>query len=231
MRPTSPVCSIAGKQLPRLVDGDGSGDHRQSRSARAGCRAHRSFCRTDPDIQKHFARATFLSDNRDDLARVDVPTLVLQCADDIIAPVEVGRFVHPRIAASVFVQLEATGHCPNLSAPEETVRAIEVVSRPGVNGAQEILGGPDEAFYAALLDDDPEALYDNAPCGYLSTLPDGTIVKANGTFFAWTGFDRDRFSVASASKSCCPPVTGSSTRRTTPRCCKCSRVSARLPSS
>ena len=47
-----------------------------------------------------------------------------------------------------------------------------------------------EAFYAALLDDDPEALYERAPCGYLSTTPDGTIIKVNGTFLAWTGYER-----------------------------------------
>ncbi len=83
-----------------------------------------SFCRTDPDIQKRFARATFLSDNRDDLAGVSVPTLILQCSDDVIAPDAVGDFVHSRIAGSRLVKLQATGHCPNLSAPEETVAAI-----------------------------------------------------------------------------------------------------------
>jgi sigma-B regulation protein RsbQ len=83
-----------------------------------------SFCRTDPDIAAHFARVTFLSDNRDDLASVRVPTLVLQCSDDAIAPQEVGEYVHRQIAGSTFVQLAASGHCPNLSAPEETVAAI-----------------------------------------------------------------------------------------------------------
>jgi sigma-B regulation protein RsbQ len=83
-----------------------------------------SFCRTDPDIQKRFARATFLSDNRADLARVKLPTLVLQCSDDPIAPESVGRYVHAQIPGSVLVRLEATGHCPNLSAPAETVAAI-----------------------------------------------------------------------------------------------------------
>jgi sigma-B regulation protein RsbQ len=83
-----------------------------------------SFCRTDPEIQKRFARATFLSDNRDDLDRVRVPTLVLQCSDDVIAPDAVGEYVHRRIADSRFVKLRATGHCPNLSAPDETVEAI-----------------------------------------------------------------------------------------------------------
>jgi sigma-B regulation protein RsbQ len=83
-----------------------------------------SFCRTDPEIQKRFARATFLSDNRDDLGRITVPTLVLQCSDDIIAPDEVGRYVHQAIPGSTFLKLRATGHCPNLSAPEETTEAI-----------------------------------------------------------------------------------------------------------
>jgi sigma-B regulation protein RsbQ len=84
-----------------------------------------SFCRTDPEIQKRFARVTFLSDHRELLPRVQVPTLVLQCSEDVIAPEQVGRFVHDRIPGSRFVQLQATGHCPNLSAPVETIEAIE----------------------------------------------------------------------------------------------------------
>jgi sigma-B regulation protein RsbQ len=84
-----------------------------------------SFCRTDPDIQRQFARATFLSDNRADLPRVQVPALVLQCSEDIIASEAVGSYVHRSIPGSAFVQLRATGHCPNLSAPEETVAAIK----------------------------------------------------------------------------------------------------------
>ncbi len=83
-----------------------------------------SFCRTDPEIAKRFARATFLSDNRADLSRVTTPTLVMQCSRDAIAPEVVGRYVHEHIASSAFVQLDATGHCPNLSAPEETTRTI-----------------------------------------------------------------------------------------------------------
>jgi sigma-B regulation protein RsbQ len=83
-----------------------------------------SFCRTDPEIAKQFARVTFLSDNRADLPRVPVPALVLQCADDVIAPTEVGEYVHRQLPQSTFVQLAATGHCPNLSAPAETVAAI-----------------------------------------------------------------------------------------------------------
>ncbi|WP_309229806.1 MULTISPECIES: alpha/beta hydrolase [unclassified Blastococcus] len=83
-----------------------------------------SFCRTDPDITRHFARVTFLSDNRADLASVHVPTLVLQCSQDVIAPEVVGRYVHEHIPGSTFTQLAATGHCPHLSAPEETAAAI-----------------------------------------------------------------------------------------------------------
>jgi sigma-B regulation protein RsbQ len=83
-----------------------------------------SFCRTDPDIARQFARVTFLSDNRADLPGVRVPTLVLQCTDDAIAPEVVGRYVHAQVPGSVFTQLSATGHCPHLSAPEETTAAI-----------------------------------------------------------------------------------------------------------
>jgi sigma-B regulation protein RsbQ len=83
-----------------------------------------SFCRTDPDIARHFARVTFLSDNRADLSKVRTPALVLQCADDVIAPTCVGEYVHRNLPGSSIVYMTATGHCPNLSAPQETVDAI-----------------------------------------------------------------------------------------------------------
>jgi sigma-B regulation protein RsbQ len=83
-----------------------------------------SFCRTNPDVARQFARVSFLSDNRTDLPQVTVPTLVLQCSQDVIAPESAGRFVHQQVPGSVFTQLAATGHCPNLSAPEETTAAI-----------------------------------------------------------------------------------------------------------
>jgi len=83
-----------------------------------------SFCATDPEIAARFARVTFLSDNRGDLEDLRVPTLVLQCSDDVIAPESVGRYVHDAIPGSRFLQLSATGHCPNLSAPQETIEAI-----------------------------------------------------------------------------------------------------------
>jgi sigma-B regulation protein RsbQ len=83
-----------------------------------------SFCRTDPEIAKAFARVTFTSDNRADLAKVDIPTLILQCSEDIIASKEVGEFVHRGIPNSEIIVLEATGHCPNLSAPDEVISAM-----------------------------------------------------------------------------------------------------------
>ena len=89
-----------------------------------GAELTESFCRTDPEIQKRFARATFLSDNRQDLSRVSAPSLVLQCTDDVIAPESVGEFVQRHIPGSTLHRLRATGHCPNLSSPDETVRAI-----------------------------------------------------------------------------------------------------------
>ena len=83
-----------------------------------------SFCTVDPSIASQFARVTFLSDNRRDLADVSVPTLVLQCTDDVIAPLPVGHYVHDHIPGSQFVLLSATGHCPNISAPGEVADAI-----------------------------------------------------------------------------------------------------------
>ena len=83
-----------------------------------------SFCSADPEIAKAFARVTFTSDNREDLAEVSLPTLVLQCSEDIIAPPEVGEFVARNIPNSRMIVLDATGHCPNLSAPEEVIAAM-----------------------------------------------------------------------------------------------------------
>ena len=83
-----------------------------------------SFCRTDPSIARHFARVTFLSDNRRDLAEVTVPTLVIQSSDDVIAPVAVGRYVAAQIPDSELVIVPVTGHCAHLSAPDLVVDAI-----------------------------------------------------------------------------------------------------------
>jgi sigma-B regulation protein RsbQ len=83
-----------------------------------------AFCRTDPQRALTFARTTFLSDNRSDLARVTVPTVVVECAHDTLAPREVGAYCHAHIRGSTLVTLDATGHCPHLSAPQATAAAI-----------------------------------------------------------------------------------------------------------
>ena len=90
-----------------------------------GAELTNSFCRTDPEIARQFARVTFLSDNRADLPKRTVPALVLQCAEDAIAPEAVGEYVNRRHARTASSSTsKATGHCPNLSAPEETIAAM-----------------------------------------------------------------------------------------------------------
>lgn len=89
-----------------------------------GAELTESFCSTDPVIARRFAEATFLSDNRGDLAHVRVPALILQCADDIIAPDAVGEYVHQAMAGSTLRRMRATGHCPHMSHPEETVALL-----------------------------------------------------------------------------------------------------------
>jgi sigma-B regulation protein RsbQ len=83
-----------------------------------------SFCSTDPVIARRFAEATFFADNRDDLPRVRVPSLILQCSEDMIAPSEVGEYVHRQLPGSTLRMMKAAGHCPHMSHPEETIEAI-----------------------------------------------------------------------------------------------------------
>jgi sigma-B regulation protein RsbQ len=83
-----------------------------------------SFCQMDPRVARRFAQTTFLTDHREDLPRLKTPSLVLQCSDDVIAPDVVGNYVHHHLAGSRFKKLRATGHCPNLSAPAETIAAM-----------------------------------------------------------------------------------------------------------
>jgi sigma-B regulation protein RsbQ len=83
-----------------------------------------SFCRTDPDIARQFARVTFRSDNRADLGKATIPTLILQCSEDVIAPMDVGEYMRTQMPNSRLVVLKATGHCPNLSAPDEVISAM-----------------------------------------------------------------------------------------------------------
>lgn len=96
------------------------------------------FCQTDPDIARHFARVTFTSDNRADLARLNTPSLILQCSNDVIAPESVGRFVHQQVQDSRFEIMNATGHCPNLSAPEETIAMISAYLEPRMSHATDL---------------------------------------------------------------------------------------------
>ncbi|THJ02385.1 alpha/beta hydrolase [Nocardioides sp.] len=97
---------------------------------RLGQELTETFCRMDPDVARNFARATFLSDTRDVLPRVTAPTLVLQCSEDIIAPESVGRYVAAKMREAKLVLMQATGHCPNLSAPDETSAAIDAFLDP-----------------------------------------------------------------------------------------------------
>jgi sigma-B regulation protein RsbQ len=98
-----------------------------------------SFCAADPAIARRFAEATFLADNRNDLSLVSVPSLILQCADDSIAPRCVGEYVHTHLRGSRFHQMDATGHCPHMSHPEETTRVIQGYLRT-VTGARPSAG-------------------------------------------------------------------------------------------
>jgi sigma-B regulation protein RsbQ len=84
-----------------------------------------SFCSTDPVIARQFAEVTFLSDNRSDLNKLNKPTLLLQCSEDMIAPLEVGNYLHEQIAGSTLKIMKATGHCPHMSAPEETIQLMQ----------------------------------------------------------------------------------------------------------
>jgi sigma-B regulation protein RsbQ len=89
-----------------------------------------SFCSTDPVIARRFAEATFFADNRADLGAVKVPSLILQCAEDMIAPQAVGDYVHRELPGSTLRQMAATGHCPHMSHPEETVELIREYLQP-----------------------------------------------------------------------------------------------------
>ena len=84
-----------------------------------------SFCSTDPVVARQFAAATFFADNRADLAGVRVPSLILQCSEDIIAPKAVGEYLHRALPESTLELMQATGHCPHMSAPEETIHLIK----------------------------------------------------------------------------------------------------------
>jgi sigma-B regulation protein RsbQ len=116
----------AGALAPVIAGNPDAPDHARELEA--------SFCRTDHTVACTFAKATFLSDHRADLAGVSTPSLVLQCSDDVIAPEAVGRYVAAQLPSSTFYLMAATGHCPHLTHPTETVAAIRhyLALPPGV---------------------------------------------------------------------------------------------------
>ena len=83
-----------------------------------------SFCRLDPAVARDFARVSFRSDVREQLAEVKVPSLILQCSDDLLAPPHIGTYTQEKMPDATLVQLRATGHLPHVSAPAETAEAI-----------------------------------------------------------------------------------------------------------
>jgi sigma-B regulation protein RsbQ len=83
------------------------------------------FCELDPKVARTFAEATFLSDNRIHLHELTVPTLIMQCTDDMVAPPEAGSYLHEHIKGSILVKLDASGHVPQMSAPDETINVIK----------------------------------------------------------------------------------------------------------
>ncbi|WP_373495370.1 alpha/beta fold hydrolase [Aquiflexum sp.] len=85
-----------------------------------------SFCNMNPEIAKHFARVTFLGDNREDLPKVSTPALIIQCHPDVIAPVQVGEYVHKQMPESRYELLDTSGHCPHLTAPEQVIHSIKM---------------------------------------------------------------------------------------------------------
>ena len=141
-----------------------------------GAELTESFCRTDPAIAAQFARVTFMSDNRADLARVRVPTLVLQCSDDVIAPPEVGEFVHREIAGSDAGATAGHGALPQPQRSRGDDR--------GDPGLRLTMAGPG-------FEESAEELLEDAPCGYLSAAPDGMLLRVNRTFLRWTGYERE----------------------------------------
>jgi len=84
-----------------------------------------SFCSTDPVVARQFAETTFFSDNRHDLPKLEIPSLILQCSDDLLAPLEVGHYLHQNLRSSTLRIMQATGHCPHMSAPDETIQLMQ----------------------------------------------------------------------------------------------------------
>lgn len=119
------TAGVPVRESDGVVAGHGARDHGNPERPEFGEELAESFCRTDPAIAAAFARTTFTSDNRADLPKVEARTLILQCSEHIIAPTVVGEYVNRHIRESKLVILGVTGHCPNLSAPDEVITAIK----------------------------------------------------------------------------------------------------------
>ena len=147
-----------------------------------------SFCRTDPEIAKHFARTTFMSDNREDLAGLETRTLVLQCKEDVIAPHQ-RRRIRPRKAPKQ--QAGHPGRNRPLSKSQRTRRGRHCDQRLCLRARRNLreMQLSANAFQAEDLED----LFEHAPCGYLSLEPNGRILRANTTFASWVGYGSEEF--------------------------------------
>lgn len=141
-----------------------------------------SFCRTDPDIARQFARVTFLSDHRAQLPRLKTPTLILQCSDDPIAPVSVGHYMRQAMPHGTLKVIRNIGHYPHLSEPGAITDAIDAfLARQGLATQNAGPAGVTEA---------PDLL-DQAPCGLAQTDAQGLLRRVNLTFCHWLGYTAD----------------------------------------
>ena len=147
-----------------------------------------SFCRTDPDIARQFARVTFLSDHRADLARLKTPTLILQCSDDLMAPVSVGHYMRQALPNGTLKIIRNTGHCPHLSAPDaisDAIIAFMDSEWPGIESAQAACAREPEK---PANPPSPQDVLDQAPCGLVQADAQGLLRRANLTFCDWLGY-------------------------------------------
>jgi len=138
-----------------------------------------SFCRTDPDIAKQFARVAFLSDHRAQLPRLQTPTLILQSSDDVIVPVSVGRYMRQAMPHGTLEIIQNIGHCPHLSEPGVIIDAVNAfLASQGLKAQNAAPAGTSEA----------QDLLDLAPCGLAQTDAQGLLRRANVTFCHWLGY-------------------------------------------
>lgn len=131
-----------------------------------------SFCSTDPTIARNFARVTFFSDNRSDLPKATVPSLVLQSCEDAIAPTSVGEYIHYHMPQSTYKVLKATGHCPHMSHPGEIIERMRsyLVSKSPSRARRQ------------------NNQIHQLPCGFLSFSLDGKIIVLNERLLDWLGY-------------------------------------------